>query len=70
MEENQKSKSLSKKDWIIALLLLLAIIAVLIFQYLNKANVEVKQTGNLKSVLMPEASISQIKLLCVFNANC
>ncbi|MDP2237179.1 MAG: hypothetical protein Q8J88_12170 [Bacteroidales bacterium] len=70
MEENQKSKSLSKKDWIIALLLLLAIIAVLIFQYLNKANAEVKHTGNLKSVLMPEASISQIKLLCEFNANC
>ncbi len=70
MEENQKSKSLSKKDWIIALVLFLAIIAALLFQFLNKKKAEKIQNENLKSIVEPEASISKIKLLCEFSAKC
>lgn len=70
MEENQKIKSLSKKDWIIVLVLFLAIIAVLLFQFLNKEKAEKIQNENPKSIVEPEASFSQTKMLCEFNAKC
>jgi flagellar basal body-associated protein FliL len=70
MEESQKSKSLSKKDWIIVLVLFLAIIAVLIVQFLNKEKAEENQNENPKSINQPESSVSQSKLLYEFNTKC